>query len=281
MSAIKEAETSDRVFKGKFPGLVKMNKAAIKRNNMPAYNEMHPKVLAMLKRPRHSFKTKETQGLRSLSLTATDWNTIVHKLPIRGENKYRNLNKLFRKKLGMDPFKGNRACDHGVYYEPEALRVYEQVTGNELVKDEIGFCRGPPIDHQQEDYIMPEFVGATPDGVCKYRPILIETKCPYWKQVISGGVPDIYWSQLMVQMAVTGIHICHFVRYLPPSFAGIGEINIIEVKFDREWWKIAVPEGIKVHNKLIQMLRNEVERPRPPQKRTKKSLGELKYKCLI
>lgn len=194
-----------------------------------------------MNRKRLRFNTDEGQALRMLSLTATDWNTLFTKEPnLRGGNKYRNLTKLTRQKLGHKKKIEGPALDHGVFYEPEALHVYTLVTGNELVEEEVGFCRGPGPEHSNDDYIMHEWIGATPDGVCKYTDVLVETKCPFWKRLIEGGVPDIYWTQIMVQMAVTGIHRLHFTRYLPPSLTDPGHIDIIEIKFDRKWWSKAV-----------------------------------------
>lgn len=239
---------------------------------------MHPLARALMERKRLTFGTAECMKKRLLSLSATDFNTLVHKLHIRGGNPYRNRNKLILQKLGLGKKTFSSACSHGTFYEPEALRVYEQVTGNQLIKEDIGFCRGPPAGHCQEDYIMPEFVGATPDGMCKHKSILVEIKCPYWKRVIEGGIPDIYWSQIQCQMAVTGVHTVHFVRYLPPSLSAVGHIDIIEAHFDKRWWNIACRHAIDFFKHLTLIRDGKLPVPAQPVKRPrKKSLAEVHY----
>ena len=153
---------------------------------------MHPAVAALYKRQRRTFGTEKCMQERKLSISSTDFNTLVHNLPIRGGNKYRNYAKLVRQKLGLGTKVSSPACDHGVFYEPEALRVYQLVTGNQI-GSEVGWCRGPPAGHDQEAFRVPEYVGATPDGVCVNEAILVEIKCPYWKREIKGGIPEIYW----------------------------------------------------------------------------------------
>lgn len=258
--------TSNRVF-AKWDGAVR---TLLTKSDETTPLKIHPKVRALLERERLVFGTAKCMERRLFSISATDFNTIVHKLHIRGGNKYRNINKLILQKLGLGTKTFSQACSHGTFYEPEALRVYEQVTGNELIKEDIGFCRGAPVGHCQEDYIMPEFVGATPDGVCKYKPILVEIKCPYWKKVIKGGVPDIYWSQIQCQMAVTGIHTVHFVRYLPQSLTMPGEIDIIEEHFDKEWWNIACKHAIQFFERLTLIREGKLPVPAQPVRRPRK-----------
>ena len=54
-------------------------------------------------------------------------------------------------------------------------------------------------------------------------------------------------------MAVTGIHRVHLVRYLPPDIGSLGHIDIIEAKFDKDWWCEAVIEAVKLHSHLTKI----------------------------
>jgi len=206
--------------------------------------ETHPEVAALLRRKRFPFDSDECQQERHASLTATNFNSIVHKSGVRGENKYKSLKKLLKEKRAVKrTMNTNPAIEHGIYYEAEALRVYTLVTGNALVEEEIGFvkCDLPGFG----------FIGATPDAVCKYLPVLVEVKCPFWKKNITHSVPDIYWPQLMIQCLVTSLNTVHFVQYVPPSLTRSALIDIVEVHFDPEWWAAAAPLALKAHEELL------------------------------
>lgn len=260
--SMKKTKVSERVF-AKWGGSVSAATPFIFSKDKTD-GKTHPAVCALMKRERVVFRTQEWFNKRKLAISATDFNTLVHKLDIRGKNRYRSVKKLTIQKLGLGKRISNAACDHGTFYESEALRVYAQVTGNVLLEEEIGFCRGAPLDHCQEDYILPDFVGATPDGVCKEKPVLVEIKCPFYKSTIEGGIPDLYWPQIQCQMAVTGIHTVHFVRYIVPTMTNLGEINIIEAKFDQPWWQIAVAEAISFHATLCKIRNGELPVPTLP-----------------
>ena len=182
---------------------------------------------------------------RRVRLSATDFNTIVHKMGIRGGNKYRSFDKWVRQ-MGLIPRTTNPACEHGTKYEEEAIRTYSEVTGNIVISD-IGWLEGPPTSG---DVDVPTFVGATPDAICAHLPILVEIKCPFFKLKYANEVEDLYWPQVQVQMAVTGIHTVHFVHYIPASACQECKISITEAKFDPEWWAAAVAEARDVYEYL-------------------------------
>ena len=233
----------------------------------------------LLARKRLKFDSASCGKERTLYLSSSDFATIVHHLPIRGHNDFLSREQLILKKFKKLEQETTSACCHGIYYEPEALRVYAQVTDNDIVSD-IGWCRGPPADHDDERYLLPNFVGATPDGVCKHKPVLVEVKCPYYKREIKGGIPDKHWPQLQVQMAVTGIHTVHYVRYLPPTVSSFGHIDIQEAKFDPVWWKMAVIEAIDFFNHLMKIRIGEIQMPPVPQKKAKPEYNK-KRRCRL
>jgi hypothetical protein len=212
---------------------------------------MHPKVAQLLARPRWQFGLKHTFEKRQRMITATNVSTIVHKLKIRGKNPYRSMAKLLRQKFKQEPFRPSSACDHGVKYEPELLRAYEHVTGNILYDGHIGFISGDSLP-PQDDYIMPEYIGATPDGICRDKPILVEGKCPFLNQMLEGrDIDELYYPQVQTQLAVCGMKLCHFVRYVPDSIRAEAQLDIIEIAFDPEWWEAARPAMAAFYQRLL------------------------------
>jgi hypothetical protein len=170
--------------------------------------------------------------------------------------------EMFWKKTGRErKFIQNANCRHGTYTEPEAASAYSFVTGIELVTkkddpatiEDIGLIRGNVLkikDH--DDCIVPDFIGATPDAIAKYYPIIVEIKCPARRE-IKHEVPEYYFAQMQWQMAVTGIFEVHFVQYKPPNFNDSfpGIIDIIVVKFDLEWFKLALVECEKFWKRVV------------------------------
>ena len=196
-----------------------------------------PVSQSVLARKRYKFGLPETMDLRRKCITATDVSSIVHLVPgVRGDNKYRNAERLFRQKLEIESRPStNPAMEHGLKYENEALDVYSIITGNAVFR-EIGF-----IKSQDAKY---NFIGATPDAICINYPVLVEIKCPFWHIPVPwklDQVPDIYYPQVQLQMFVTGIRLTHFVRYKPQTLLKPGKIQIQEVAWDSEWFSKAWP----------------------------------------
>lgn len=119
--------------------------------------------------------------------------------------------------------------EHGKFHEEHAARVYEYVTGHVLEREPIGLVFDSEVD----------FLAATPDMVVRDRPLLIEIKCPKMRK-ITHQVPCHYYPQLQIQMHVTGIHLSHFVQYLPPTLTSDGILDILEVPYNAEWCKAAI-----------------------------------------
>jgi putative phage-type endonuclease len=103
------------------------------------------------------------------------------------------------------------AMRHGVLYEPEAIRVYEETTGR--IVDEIGFC-------VHDSY---PFIAVSPDGLInvggKYKGA-VEVKCPSSKKHIEymriGRVPTEYKYQVIHYFVVNeDLEWLDFVSYDP------------------------------------------------------------------
>lgn len=104
-------------------------------------------------------------------------------------------------------FTGNRATEWGNEHEPEALKLYESVTGRKV---------SPGKFHQAEGF---QFVGATPDGLVG-KGGMIEAKCPYMpknhmRTLLTKQVPDEYIDQVDGHLMVTGRKWCDFISYDP------------------------------------------------------------------
>ena len=190
---------------------------------------MDPLVAELLSRERVPFS--QARELRSSCVTATDFPVLFLK------NKYRSLKQLVYDKHERTEPKVNPAMAHGVHYEAQALKAYTQATGNQLVEEHIGFVRS-------KDY---PWVGCTPDAVCKFLPILVEIKCPYWREIQPHCVPDLYIDQLQAQMFVTGLKVVHFVQFRPQTLVSAYVLSIQTVEYDPTWWDRALPLAKRLH----------------------------------
>jgi hypothetical protein len=67
-------------------------------------------------------------------------------------------------------------------------------------------------------------------------------QCPKWKKRgnRSKTIPPRYLTQVMQQMAVTGIMEAHYVEYWLPTVHEKGVINILSTCFDKGWWHRAL-----------------------------------------
>ena len=105
----------------------------------------------------------------------------------------------------------SEAMKHGILYEPEAIRVYEETTKHSV--DEIGFCIH---DHHP-------FIAISPDGLINidgaYKGA-VEVKCPNSKKHIEymriGRIPAEYKAQVIHYFVVVeDLEWLDFVSYDP------------------------------------------------------------------
>ena len=92
--------------------------------------------------------------------------------------------------------------EHGIEWEPEARKIYEQSRGEVKLPQFIEFGK---------------FAGATPDGfVGEFG--LLEIKCPQERNHINyliGGPPKQYIYQMQFQMMVCNKKFCDFLTFHP------------------------------------------------------------------
>ena len=147
----------------------------VRRDNML---NIHPKVSDVLKMPRIASQTAERFKFRQRTesgncrLTASDLASVL------GMNPYCSRLQLFKRKTHqVAPSQSCAATEWGQRFENEAAEVYQRITGNELISskdlgDENAHDIGLLI-HKN----FPQF-GGSQDRLLKYRPILVEIKCP-------------------------------------------------------------------------------------------------------
>lgn len=247
----------------RFPDLrIVVDKEEPHRIRVTQTPHLPPAVSRLLKHRRFPFSDEKTQRLRKLRVTATDVAKIL------GIDKYTTTLQCMKKKLGLaEAIRATTAMKHGVDFEDEALRAYTEATGNQLVEEHIGFVSGLVSPD-----VAPTYVGATPDAVLKHAPVLVEVKCPYYRLLGEKAmhVPDLYIPQVMTQMAVTGIHECHFVQYVPNCNATTRKIHISVVNFDPFWWSVALPKIIAFHSDLVMIREGLKQLPEAVHVRRKK-----------
>lgn len=187
---------------------------------------MHAKVASLLGRNRIQQHTNEWYRKRRQMITAS------HIAPILGISPFMTAERLFLLKTGRTkPWSGSYASRRGLILEPEALKAYTTATGNELIEEDVGL-----VTHEKYP-----FFGASPDGVCKNLPILIEVKCPL-RRKITHSIPKYYYSQVQWQMYCCNLRVCHFVQYRPNSLFEKGVLDILQVEYDPGFIEACLPK---------------------------------------
>ena len=105
----------------------------------------------------------------------------------------------------------SEAMKHGILYEPEAIRVYEETQSVSV--DEVGFC-------VHDDY---DFIAVSPDGLIKIDGVYkgaVEVKCPSSKKHVEymriNRVPAEYRRQVLHYFVVIQeLEWLDFVSYDP------------------------------------------------------------------
>lgn len=116
------------------------------------------------------------------------------------------------------------AFDWGIRFEPVVKQIYEHKY--EVMVKELGRMHHP---HDSR-------CTASPDGLvyhCPYKQRmgrLIEIKCPVTREV-DGVIPKDYYTQMQMQLHVTGLHHCDFIEAVFAS-----KYNQMDVKEGPGWY---------------------------------------------
>ena len=138
----------------------------------------------------------------------------------------------------------NDAMEQGNLLESEARAIYELETGATV--EQVGFVEAN------------EYVGVSPDGLVGDDG-LIEIKCPtnktYTQYLLDGKIKPEYYSQMQMQMTITGRAWCDYVVYNPNFKKSI----VIQRVYpdDAEIKKIA--DGLAKGTEIIKNIIREIE----------------------
>ena len=139
------------------------------------------------------------------------------------------------------------AMKHGILFEPEAIRVYEETTKNKV--EEIGFC-------VHDKY---PFIAVSPDGLVKvdgkYQGA-VEVKCPSSKKHIEyiriGRVPAEYKAQVLHYFVVVDdLQWLDFVTYDPRMKSHKINVHRVYRNEIQEEVDAALAAYLKFYDKLL------------------------------
>lgn len=187
---------------------------------------VHEKVAILIARAsKVPQRSKEWFRRRRTMITCSDAAAVL------GVNPHQTRTDVFKRKIGEKrPFAGSAATRHGQTYEPIALKKYEEETENPLIHEDFGLLSHPKYPK----------IGGSPDGITA-NGILIEVKCPYTRRIIPGTIPALYVPQVQLLLEICDLEIGHFVQYRQGDWLQGEQLEIVEVKRDREWFKWALP----------------------------------------
>lgn len=144
--------------------------------------------------PQVAQRSPEWYDMRRNRLTASDIAQAIDQGHF-GSRKQLVVKKAFPEN---DTFKGNRATEWGVMFEPMVARCYSQ-RNHDMVLHEFGLIPHPTISH----------LGASPDNISDLG-IMVEYKAPISRKV-TGEIPHHYFLQMQAQMETANIPECDFV----------------------------------------------------------------------
>jgi len=185
---------------------------------------MNDQVQKLLQLPQYEQRSPEWFAQRNNAITASDIPTVL------GENEYKTPWALLLDKCNSNPkpFVGNEATRWGTHYEDIAIQKYSELRDKEVLS--FGLIIHP--DHP--------WLGGSPDGITTDG-VLLEVKCPLRRKIIHGEVPHHYLAQVLLNLEICDLEIAHFIEFVPGNSDNDYEINIVEVKRDREWFKQKMP----------------------------------------
>jgi putative phage-type endonuclease len=205
-------------------------------------DEIHPQVKKLLELPQHEQRSPEWFALRKDKLTSSDVDTIL------GKNVYQKPNDVLFKKNGMaTPFEGNVATRHGQKYEDEAIEHYCRLYNKKTLS--FGLLPHPTIS----------WLGGSPDDIT-HDGIVIEVKCPLYRKIEMGKIPQHYISQIKMNMEIASLDKAVFIEYKPASLTG-GDMILNVIHFDRdpEWFPSVLPTLETFWNEVLSYRQQGIE----------------------
>lgn len=166
---------------------------------------------------------------------------------ICGLNPYQTANAVLLQKIGKGygmNAQGREAVRHGQYWEPFAIRYYEQKYNKKVLF--FGSIQDPELS----------WAACSPDGITTDK-ILIECKCPKSRQIKPGQMPDMYIPQIQFSLHVLRLQECHFIEYIPAASEDEEpQFNLVAVRYDPTWIEEYLPKLISFHERLMFYLEN-------------------------
>lgn len=195
-------------------------------------NGVSEPVIELLKIDQPEQRTPEWFEARKGKLTGSIIDSIL------GRSKYQSRTDTLMKKLGIGKkFTGNTATKHGEKYEDEAIDLFCKKMGMSNLN--FGLLPHPEI----------EYLAGSPDGIT-YCGKVLEVKCPLYRKIKIGEVPEHYLAQIYINMEIAGLDEGYFIEYAPTSVTKSDDyiLNIVNVKKDPNWFKEIKPELDKFYD---------------------------------
>ena len=191
-------------------------------------------------------RSKEWFDLRSRYLTSSDLGTVL------GKNKYKSAEELYNEKIGVSKkeYIENEAIRHGIKYKSEAIELYCNVL--ERTNHEIGLV--PFTEFQDPDTFCDvsmdcSFLAGSVDSVtvANTNPDslnIIEVKCPLFRRIKYGVIPDYYYPQIQMNIHILNVQFGDYVEYVPINTQNNSRplLNIVRVYRDENWLRGVYPE---------------------------------------
>lgn len=157
--------------------------------------------------------TPEWHAARAERLTASDFGAAL------GLNPHCSRQKLWRIKMGMESVGENAHIRRGMEGERHAIWAYQVDRG--VCVDAVGL-----VVHPAEPWLA-----ASPDGLVGADG-LVEVKCP---AAFRDAPPAYHMAQMQGQLEIAGRAWCDYAQWCD------GELVVIRVERDRDWWADALP----------------------------------------
>ena len=188
-------------------------------------------------------RSDEWFQLRKRFLTSSDLGTVF------GTNKYKTPEELFNEKIGINKkeYVESDAIKHGIKYESEAIELYCKVLNR--TSYEIGlvpfntFRDTDAINNSLDCSFLAGSVDSVTVGQDQDSINIIEVKCPLFRRIKYGVIPDYYYPQVQMNIHILNVKYGDYIEYVPVNTQGNSSplLNIVRVYRDEEWLKAVHP----------------------------------------